>query len=216
MPNSESEQLVTGILYCWGLPEVVVTALDHLARCVHWRAEAIVELPDILPEQILSGFCLRKEDAGKCRHLPPERILLLAGTVDFELAELPALRLPMRANLFQQALERIGMTSDIRGVGDLAGYSLRTMDKTLRLEGSESLITLTDREADIIRFLLHDGKSASRAEVLAEVWGYGSNIETQTLETHVSRLRVRLGTIGLELKSVDGHYNLFCIPDVKP
>ena len=207
MPKAESYQEITGVLYCCGVPEIVVTAMDSLAQQVGWRAETITELPDTLSDTALSALCL-PETINPRLYLPPERVLLLAHGSGARHTESPVLQLPMRAETLQKALERIRMTFDVRGIGALAPYSVCAIDKTLRRDDSAAVVTLTDREADIIRYLLRRKESASRAEILAGVWGYSSNIETQTLETHVSRLRSKLSIIALELTVVDGHYRL--------
>ncbi len=54
-------------------------------------------------------------------------------------------------------------------------------------------ILLTKKEAEIILFLSKNvDKSVSRQDMLDEVWGYASTVETHTLETHIYRLRQKL------------------------
>jgi len=58
---------------------------------------------------------------------------------------------------------------------------------------SVSPIRLTDKEAQILKFLyLHGGRVVSRDELLGEVWGYNAGVTTHTLETHVYRLRQKM------------------------
>lgn len=208
MPNTESKLPATGILLCYGLPEVLVRALNDLAHQVHWRAEAVSAIPEKLPDAVVSGLCLLESDAMQCQHLPATRLLVLGFDAHSVVAEAPILSLPMRAEVLQQVLERIRVSADIRGLGGLVKYYIRTNDKTLRRDDRDSVVTLTDREVDITGFLLSEPTGASRAELLAQVWGYGSTIETQTLETHVSRLRMKLKTVGLKLDIVAGRYFL--------
>jgi len=69
--------------------------------------------------------------------------------------------------------------------------------KTLvRPDGStKDLIRLTDKEAQIIKFLyLHATRLVSREELLEDVWGYNAGVTTHTLETHVYRLRQKMET----------------------
>jgi DNA-binding response OmpR family regulator len=49
---------------------------------------------------------------------------------------------------------------------------------------------LTEKEINILRFLHRaNGQPVSREVLLAEIWGYNSQISTHTLETHIYRLR---------------------------
>jgi hypothetical protein len=56
-----------------------------------------------------------------------------------------------------------------------------------------SRVRLTDKEAAIIDYLRRAGGIVARETLLAEVWGYGADLDTHTLETHVYRLRRKLG-----------------------
>ncbi len=53
-------------------------------------------------------------------------------------------------------------------------------------------IWLTSKEVDILRHLLRVDGVARKQELLADVWGYNSSIPTQTLETHIYRLRQKI------------------------
>lgn len=58
---------------------------------------------------------------------------------------------------------------------------------------SKDKIRLTVKEAAILKYLYrsHD-KVVPRAVMLKEVWGYGKDISTHTLETHIYRLRKKI------------------------
>ncbi|MBM09183.1 MAG: DNA-binding response regulator [Magnetovibrio sp.] len=72
-------------------------------------------------------------------------------------------------------------------------YIFFPSDKTLQIAPEEKKIRLTDKETDILRFLLQAGeKITSREALLDEVWGYNSNVATHTLETHIYRLRQKI------------------------
>lgn len=54
-------------------------------------------------------------------------------------------------------------------------------------------VALAPMELDLLLALLRrDGAAASRAELLAEVWGYESDVVSRTLDTHVANLRGKL------------------------
>ena len=51
---------------------------------------------------------------------------------------------------------------------------------------------LTEKEINTIIFLSKSTKSVSVEELQKKVWGYQSNIETHTVETHIYRLRKKI------------------------
>ena len=58
-----------------------------------------------------------------------------------------------------------------------------------------SKLKLTEKETAILRYLYRAGqKVVGRDILLAEVWGYNSNVTTHTLETHIYRLRQKIET----------------------
>jgi hypothetical protein len=58
---------------------------------------------------------------------------------------------------------------------------------------TEANVRLTEKEAAILaRLMRAEGATLSRAELLADVWGYGPTVSTRTLETHIHRLRRKI------------------------
>lgn len=57
-------------------------------------------------------------------------------------------------------------------------------------------VRVTDKEARILQFLLsRKGGTVSRTDLLQHVWGYNSASNTHTVETHIYRLRKKIGRI---------------------
>ena len=55
-------------------------------------------------------------------------------------------------------------------------------------------ITLTRKEYDLLALLVqHAGEIIPREALLMQVWGYGAEIRTRTLDVHVRRIRKKLG-----------------------
>lgn len=55
-------------------------------------------------------------------------------------------------------------------------------------------MALTRKEYDLFALLVqHAGEIIPRDALLMQVWGYGSDIRTRTLDVHVRRLRKKLG-----------------------
>jgi two-component system phosphate regulon response regulator PhoB len=56
-------------------------------------------------------------------------------------------------------------------------------------------ILLTRKEYDLLALLVrHAGEIVPRRALLMQVWGYGGEIRTRTLDVHVRRLRKKLGS----------------------
>jgi len=74
---------------------------------------------------------------------------------------------------------------------------------SVRLKGKE--VGLTSTEFKLLqRLARRPGRAFSRDQLLSEVWGYGGDLETRTVDTHVKRLRAKLGEIGAWIETVRG------------
>ena len=69
-------------------------------------------------------------------------------------------------------------------------YKLNLNSREISL--NKKLIKLTEREIDIILFLNENKKPINVNILQKEVWGYSSELETHTVETHIYRLRKKL------------------------
>lgn len=61
-----------------------------------------------------------------------------------------------------------------------------------RLTKNNKDISLTEKETTIINFLRESKKPVSVKNLQRKVWGYNTNLETHTVETHVYRLRKKI------------------------
>ena len=66
-------------------------------------------------------------------------------------------------------------------------------------------IVLTALEFKLLNQLVDTrGRVQSRDYLLAEVWGYSSEVTTRTVDTHIKRLRNKLGTMGKYVQTIRG------------
>lgn len=90
-------------------------------------------------------------------------------------------------------------------------YEFKASAKTLTTPSGDK-IRLTEKETNIIRYLLKSGgKPVPREELLTEVWGYNAQVTTHTLETHIYRLRQKIeadSALGRILVTESGGYRL--------
>lgn len=89
-------------------------------------------------------------------------------------------------------------------------YLLDFHHKSLHDAHRRQSLSLTDKELAIMTALA-DGTPVARDALLAEAFGYGSDLETHTLETHVWRLRQKLKEWlddALEIATTENGYRL--------
>ena len=60
-----------------------------------------------------------------------------------------------------------------------------------KIISEKKILNLTEREIDLIIFI-NSHESVSIKELQNSVWGYSSNLETHTVETHIYRLRKKM------------------------
>lgn len=66
-------------------------------------------------------------------------------------------------------------------------------------------VALTSTEYQLLLYLAERaGRLQSRSSLLQKVWGYEGNVNTRTVDTHVKRLRQKLGHYGNMIETVHG------------
>ena len=87
-----------------------------------------------------------------------------------------------------------------------ARAGLITMDRaemTATIGGKK--LGLTSTEFRLLElFVRRAGSIQSRETLLSEVWGYQANLDTRTVDTHVRRLREKMGRAGRLVETVRG------------
>ena len=76
-------------------------------------------------------------------------------------------------------------------------------------------IDLTDVEFRLLQQLVEgSGRVQSRDQLLSDVWGYSSEVTTRTVDTHIKRLREKLGPMGKYVQTIRGvGYKFSRLPD---
>lgn len=91
-----------------------------------------------------------------------------------------------------QALARRSNPDTDKAVLEYGPFKIDTQERTIRLHGER--LTLTDKDFDLTLFLFQNqGRLLTREVLLERVWGLSREINTRTVDTHMSRLRRRLG-----------------------
>ena len=71
-------------------------------------------------------------------------------------------------------------------------HMLLPFDKKLVFTRNKESVLLTEKEVSILIELSQSKKAIPKEKLLTEVWGYNSQINTTTVETHIHRLRQKL------------------------
>ena len=94
------------------------------------------------------------------------------------LARISAVARRIRSRLEEESIQVGRLTVDLR-------------QRRVRLDGAE--VTLTQKDYELTVFLLRNvGRLLSRGHILEAVWGRSADLNTRTVDTHVSRIRGKL------------------------
>ena len=92
-------------------------------------------------------------------------------------------------------LRRSHPKKDTAEEDDVEPYRIDLVRRRIEIAGEE--IPLTDREFDLALFLFRRrGRVVSREALLESIWNIRGDVATRTVDTHISRLRKKLGLGG--------------------
>lgn len=102
---------------------------------------------------------------------------------------------------------RAGMQDAKNEVFEVGAYGVDNVRHSITRDGQP--LELTHKEFDLAVFLLRNvGRLISRKHIMESVWGQRSDLNTRTVDTHISRIRGKLGLIpdnGWRLSAVYQH-----------
>jgi DNA-binding response OmpR family regulator len=112
------------------------------------------------------------------------------GNNDFQVKPLQAGELRARLT----ALMRREMTPEAEAGAVFAYDRFEFNLKTLEVRASSVPIMMTQKEFQLALLLMGNiGKALSRGDIREAVWGRNTEVPSRTLDTHVSRVRTKLG-----------------------
>lgn len=89
---------------------------------------------------------------------------------------------------------------------DRQNYSYKTIsvdDKKHKVYSNGNEVELTFKEYEILKYLLlNKGIAVTREQLLNKVWGYDSESETRTVDSHILTLRKKLGESGSLIETI--------------
>jgi len=84
-----------------------------------------------------------------------------------------------------------------------AGLEIDLARHLATLDGRELVLTLMEFKL-LVALLKRKGEAQSRELLLSDVWDIDKNISTRTIDTHITRIREKLGDTGSIIKTVRG------------
>jgi two-component system phosphate regulon response regulator PhoB len=86
---------------------------------------------------------------------------------------------------------------------EVGGIRIDIAAHQLRVRGKE--VPLTATEFRLLRLLLERaGRVQTRGQLLSDVWGYAEDIDSRTVDTHIRRVRRKLGAEADRIETVIG------------
>jgi len=173
----------------------------------------VIILDLMLPDGSGLTLCRDIKSEPNTKHIPV--IILTAKTeevdrvVGFELGADDYVTKPFSVReliLRVKAILKRGVSAqkDIEDAEDSFGeLTINYEEHQAYINGQE--ISLTALEFKLLKHLINrKGRVQTRDQLLEDVWGYSSNVTTRTVDTHIKRLREKLGSVGDHIQTIRG------------
>ncbi len=106
------------------------------------------------------------------------------------------------------------MASDSEGSSALAAGNIQLDPARHEVRVADAEVALTALEFRLLKTLLErPGRVQTREVLLSDVWGIEAEITTRTVDTHIKRLREKLGPAGEVIETVRGVGYKLASPD---
>ena len=193
-------------------PRTADTGAQALALAAHEPAPDLVLLDLNLPDMSGIAVCQALRGDPTTRALP---VVMLSARVDeidrvlgFEVGADDYVTKPFSLRELVLRCIRAVLRRRVPPVGDVE----RVTCGRVRVDAGAQRAWLDDRELALtaleLRLLLllvtRHGRVHTREALLAEVWGLSPNVTTRTVDTHVLRLRAKLGPAAGQLQTLRG------------
>jgi hypothetical protein len=116
-----------------------------------------------------------------------QKFLLSKKTIDKNILIIDELPLRIEKLIYKINIQLIKQHYSIQSKVNVKGYMLDLNKRIIKNQSQE--LKLTEKEINIILFLLKSEKAQSINNLQESVWKYSRGLETHTVETHIYRMR---------------------------
>ena len=202
----------------------VLTAgsLHDAEKIIQSQSISLVLLDLMLPDGSGLDFCRKLKTNSKTESIPV--IILTAKddevdkVVGFELGADDYVTKPFSVRELILRIKAVLKRGEVKK--DIVEVERQFGDLKIDIEShevyvDEMQIELTALEFKLLNQLVETrGRVQSRDQLLTEVWGYSAEVTTRTVDTHIKRLRTKLGSMGKYVQTIRGvGYKFSRIPD---
>jgi two-component system phosphate regulon response regulator PhoB len=182
---------------------------DGLLRAAQWQPELIM-LDLMLPDMGGAEVCRQLKRASTTRHIPVMMVTARGEEIDRVVGlELGAEDYVVKPFSVRELLLRVGVVlrrgqaPEAPAMLELGVLRVDTAAHRVTVDGAN--VHLTPMEFRLLTTLMNARDNVqTRAVLLDRVWGMAADINTRTVDTHVKRLRQKLGAAGAFIHSVRG------------
>ncbi len=189
-----------------------LTGQEAVEQARHQPTPDIVLLDLMLPDMPGTEVCRQIRNTPETRHIPVVMLTAKGEEIDrvvgFEVGADDYVTKPFSVRellLRLRAVLRRTQPTPSEPTDDIAFGRLRVDPDAHQvwLDGDE--VTLTALEFKLLTTLLsRKGRVQSRKQLLDDVWGIQADVSTRTVDTHVKRLRQKLGAAGEYIETLRG------------
>jgi two-component system alkaline phosphatase synthesis response regulator PhoP len=178
---------------------------------VHEKTPSLVLLDIMLPEE--DGFCILQKlrAAPATKRLPV--IMLTAKGSEYDIVRgldigaddyIPKpFRMMELLSRIRALLRRSGAESEKQEEYTVGSLYVNPLRHIVQVDGKDVVLTL--KEFELLSLLIsRQGIVFTRAQLLDEIWGYGFDGESRTVDVHIRTLRQKLGPAGNYIETVRG------------
>ena len=202
----------------------VLTAgsLHDAEKILQSQSLSLVLLDLMLPDGSGLDFCRKLKTNSKTESIPV--IILTAKddevdkVVGFELGADDYVTKPFSVRELILRIKAVLKRGEVKK--DIVEVERQFGDLKIDIEShevyvDEMQIELTALEFKLLNQLVETrGRVQSRDQLLTDVWGYSAEVTTRTVDTHIKRLRNKLGSMGKYVQTIRGvGYKFSRIPD---
>lgn len=180
-------------------------------KAIQEKTPSLVLLDIMLPEEDGFSILQKLRAAPAIRRLPV--IMLTAKGSEYDIVRgldngaddyIPKpFRMMELLSRIRALLRRSGAENEKQEEYTVGNLYVNPLRHIVRVDGKEVVLTL--KEFELLSLLIsRQGIVFTRAQLLDEIWGYGFDGESRTVDVHIRTLRQKLGPAGNYIETVRG------------